>query len=156
MKKSLIALAALAATGAFAQSSVTLYGRAEAGVDLAYRSTTTGSVFAAPVLAGVAGPATTTATGGSTSKPGFRVQDGNNQGLGSSRFGMRGTEDLGGGLKANFVMEAGLNLDDGSTGNGGGNFFSRSAWVGLSGGFGEVTSVARCWVRSACTPTAWH
>ena len=158
MKKSLIALAALAATSAFAQSSVTLYGRAEAGVDLGYRSTNTTSVTVNPVVGGVAAPSTTgpsvtpavaptlfsfgspavTNPTNSTSKPGFRVSDGNNQGLGSSRFGMRGTEDLGGGLKANFVLEAGLNLDDGSTGNGGGNFFSRSAWVGLSGGFGEV------------------
>jgi predicted porin len=138
MKKSLIALAALAATSAFAQSSVTLYGRAEAGVDLGFRSTTNGTTVTAPVLAGVAQPVTSTNAPSSVSKPGFRVQDGNNQGLGSSRFGMRGTEDLGGGLKANFVMEAGLNLDDGSTGNGGGNFFSRAAWVGLSGGFGEV------------------
>ncbi len=166
MKKSLIALAALAATSAFAQSSVTLYGRAEAGVDLGYRVATTGTTTINPVTAGVAGPSTTV-SGTSTptpasfsldpktgtivntpagavvapntvSKPGFRVSDGNNQGLGSSRFGMRGTEDLGGGLKANFVLESGLNLDDGSVGNGGGNFFSRSAWVGLSGGFGEV------------------
>ena len=138
MKKSLIALAALAATGAFAQSSVTLYGRAEATVDLGYRSTTNGTTVVAPVLAGVAQPVTSTNAPSSVSKPGFRVQDGQNQGLGSSRFGFRGTEDLGGGLKANFVMEAGVNLDDGSSGNGGGQFFSRSAWVGLSGGFGEV------------------
>ena len=138
MKKSLIALAALAATSAFAQSSVTLYGRAEAGVDLAYRATTSASTVSTSVVGGVASPSVTSGVTNSTSKPGFRVQDGNNQGLGSSRFGMRGTEDLGGGLKANFVLEAGLNLDDGSTGNGGGNFFSRSAWVGLSGGFGEV------------------
>ena len=138
MKKSLIALAALAATSAFAQSSVTLYGRAEAGVDLGYRATTSNST--STVFTPVAGAVVATNAGGAgaVAKPGFRIQDGNNQGLGSSRFGMRGTEDLGGGLKANFVMEAGLNLDDGSTGNGGGNFFSRSAWVGLSGGFGEV------------------
>ncbi len=140
MKKSLIALAALAATGAFAQSSVTLYGRAEAGVDLGYRSTTSNSASGFAVLNGVVVPnsAFNVGTGGAVSKPGFRVQDGQNQGLGSSRFGFRGTEDLGGGLKANFVMEAGVNLDDGSSGNGGGQFFSRSAWVGLSGGFGEV------------------
>ena len=138
MKKSLIALAALAATSAFAQSSVTLYGRAEAGVDLGYRSTTTAVTVNTPVAGGVVGTPVSTGVSSSTSKPGFRVSDGNNQGLGSSRFGMRGTEDLGGGLKANFVLEAGLNLDDGSIGNGGGNFFSRSAWVGLSGGFGEV------------------
>ena len=140
MKKSLIALAALAATSAFAQSSVTLYGRAEAGVDLGYRATTSGTANGFSVVGGNVVPLSSfnreTASG--TDKPGFRVQDGNNQGQGSSRFGFRGTEDLGGGLKANFVMEAGVNLDDGSSGNGGGNFFSRSAWVGLSGGFGEV------------------
>ena len=139
MKKSLIALAALAATSAFAQSTVTLYGRAEAGVDLGYRATTTGTVNGSSVVGGVVSPgAFSTATGTTTDKPGFRVQDGQSQGQGSSRFGFRGSEDLGGGLKANFVMEAGVNLDDGSSGNGGGQFFSRSAWVGLSGGFGEV------------------
>ena len=147
MKKSLIALAALAATGAFAQSSVTLYGRAEAGVDLAYRETISGSASSFGVVAGVAGPTTTAVGPATTNKPGFRVSDGNNQGQGSSRFGLRGTEDLGGGLKANFVMEANVNLDVGSTGGGygnpnfgnaSGNLFSRAAWVGASGGFGEV------------------
>ena len=140
MKKSLIALAALAATGAFAQSSVTLYGRAEAGVDLGYRATTSGTANGFSVVGGSVVPLSpfSVATAGATDKPGFRVQDGNNQGQGSSRFGFRGTEDLGGGLKANFVMEAGVNIDDGTSGNGGGNFFSRAAWVGLSGGFGEV------------------
>ena len=138
MKKSLIALAALAATGAFAQSSVTLYGRAEAGVDLGYKETVNGSASSFGVVAGVVGPTTTVATPSSSYKPGFRVTDGQTQGQGSSRFGMRGTEDLGGGLKANFVLEAGVNIDDGSSGNGGGNLFSRAAWVGLSGGFGEV------------------
>ena len=145
MKKSLIALAALAATSAFAQSSVTLYGRAEAGVDIGYRVTTTGTATSFGVVAGVVGPVTTGPTGSTTDKPAFRITDGNSQGQGSSRFGFRGTEDLGGGLKANFVMEAGVNLDDGSSGNGGinnagaaNNFFARSAWVGLSGGFGEV------------------
>ena len=138
MKKSLIALAALAATSAFAQSSVTLYGRAEAGVDLAYRNANTTVTVTTPVVGGVVGTAVSSNVTSSTSKPGFRVSDGANQGLGSSRFGMRGTEDLGGGLKANFVLEAGINIDDGSSGNGGGNLFSRAAWVGLSGGFGEV------------------
>ena len=137
MKKSLITLAALAATGAFAQSSVTLYGRAEAGVDLGFRkteNTTRTIVNIGPPL-----PSSTTINfGTSVQKPGFRISDGDNQGQASSRFGLRGTEDLGGGLKANFVMEAGVTLDDGASGTGGGNFFSQAAWVGLSGGFGEV------------------
>jgi predicted porin len=37
-------------------------------------------------------------------------------------------------------MEAGVNIDDGSSGNGGGNLFSRTAMVGLDGGFGRVTA----------------
>ena len=136
MKKSLIALAALAATGAFAQSSVTLYGRAEAGVDLGFRTTVNNSNTA--VIVGPGASTTNTSFGGTVEKPGFRVSDGDNQGQASSLFGLRGTEDLGGGLKANFVLESGLNLDNGSSGNGGGNMFSRAAWVGFSGNFGEV------------------
>jgi predicted porin len=54
-----------------------------------------------------------------------------------SRVGFRGTEDLGGGLKANFVLEAGFNADTGanSTAN---VLFNRQSYVSLSGGFGEV------------------
>ncbi len=136
MKKSLIALAALAATGAFAQSSVTLYGRAEAGVDLGFRTTVNNTRTTAVVGPGAS--TTNTNLGGSVEKPGFRISDGDNQGQASSRFGMRGSEDLGGGLRANFVLESGLTLDNGAIGTGGGNFFSQAAWVGLSGGFGEV------------------
>jgi len=51
-------------------------------------------------------------------------------GLGS-RIGFRGTEDLGGGLKANFVLENGFNPDTGTIGQGG-VLFGRQAWVGLA------------------------
>ena len=132
----LTALTAFATTGAFAQSSVTLYGRAEAGVDLGFRTTVNNSNTT--FIAGPGGSTTNTNLGGSVDKPGFRISDGDNQGQASSRFGFRGTEDLGGGLKANFVMEAGVTLDDGASGTGGGKFFSQAAWVGLSGGFGEL------------------
>lgn len=56
-----------------------------------------------------------------------------------SYFGVRGVEDLGGGLKAQFWLEAGINADDGSgdSENGGLNFKRRST-VGLMGNFGEV------------------
>lgn len=57
-------------------------------------------------------------------------------GVSSSRIGFKGTEDLGGGLKANFVLEQGFNLDTGSTVAG--QAFSRQSYVGFSGGFGEV------------------
>ncbi len=54
----------------------------------------------------------------------------------SSRLGFRGVEDLGGGLKAKFTLEAPVTVDTGAAGTG--NFWSRSAWVGLEGGFGEL------------------
>lgn len=55
-----------------------------------------------------------------------RVQSG---GLNGSRFGLRGSEDLGGGLRAVFQIESGINLDDGSFGQNA--FWGRQAWVGL-------------------------
>jgi predicted porin len=59
------------------------------------------------------------------------VSSGNNA---ASRIGFKGTEDLGNGLKAEFVLENGINTDDGSGGAG----FSRLAFVGLNGAFGKV------------------
>ena len=106
MKKSIVALAVLAASGAsFAQSSVTLYGIA----DIWFGQTS------------------------STGLPSQTVLD--SGGLSGSRWGLQGSEDLGGGLKANFLLEKGFTLDDGKeTGSG----FDRQAYVGFSGGFGEV------------------
>ena len=110
MKKSLIALAVLAASGtAFAQSSVTLFGIVDAG----YASVKNGS----------------TATAGSTSKSGIT-----NSGLNSSRLGFRGVEDLGGGLKAGFWLETALANDSDATSVN----FARRSTVSLMGGFGEV------------------
>ena len=54
----------------------------------------------------------------------------------SSRLGVRGVEDLGGGLKAKFTLESAIATDTGSSGTGA--FWGRSAWVGLEGGFGEL------------------
>ncbi|MDI3509768.1 MAG: hypothetical protein PWQ61_533 [Betaproteobacteria bacterium] len=107
MKKTLIALAALASTAAFAQSSVTLYGVADAALSKVTDKS------AALSSAGVM----------------------NN---GTSRWGVRGTEDLGGGLKAGFNFEQGLSLNDGTLAKSGAGEFGRAAWMNLSGGFGEV------------------
>jgi len=122
MKKSLIAMAVLAASGvASAQSSVTLYGLVDAYV---------GSVKVNGLRqSGVNLPA---ASGGG--------------GLNTSRFGFKGSEDLGGGLKANFLLEAGFDPSTGVannytspyTGTTSNAIFGRQSWLGLSGGFGEV------------------
>ncbi len=63
-----------------------------------------------------------------------RVQSG---GLNGSRFGLRGSEDLGGGLRAFFTLESGINLDNGT--NGQNAFWGRQAFVGLATPYGKVS-----------------
>jgi predicted porin len=107
MKKTLLALAALAASSAaFAQSYVTLYGVMDASVE------------------SVKGAHTVT-----------RVSSDN---LSSSRIGVKGSEDLGGGTKANFNLESAVKSDTGANGGGSTRFWDRAAWVSLAGGFGEL------------------
>ncbi|MCX7251565.1 MAG: porin [Burkholderiales bacterium] len=118
MKKNLIVLALLAAAGAAsAQSSVTLYGVVDASV---------GSL-----------KDTLSAT---STKITNRQNVVESSGMRNSRWGIKGSEDLGNGLKANFVLEQGINMDKGSVANtsGSADGFNREANVGLSGNFGEV------------------
>jgi predicted porin len=68
---------------------------------------------------------------------GTKVRQLGTDGLSSSRLGFRGTEDLGGGLKAGFWLEAALNPDDGGI-NSSGKFWHRRSTVSLEGPFGEV------------------
>jgi predicted porin len=117
MKKTLVALAALAATASFAQSSVTLFGVADAWLGQAK---------------GAFNGAARTGVNGDPSE--LRLDSG---GLSGTRIGFRGTEDLGGGLKANFLIEAGLNIDNGSNAQGG-LAYGRQSYVGLNGGFGDL------------------
>jgi len=112
MKKSLIALAVLAASGAaMAQSSVTLFGIVDTNVSY---------------LDGVSNAAGTN----TDSKYGIGTS-----GNATSRLGFRGVEDLGGGLKAGFHLEGEIFGDDG---NASGFNFKRRSTVSLAGGFGEV------------------
>jgi predicted porin len=64
-----------------------------------------------------------------------RLQSG---GVSGSRLGFRGSEDLGGGNRAIFMLESGINVDDGTSGQGG-LLFGRQAWVGLATRAGDVT-----------------
>lgn len=59
-------------------------------------------------------------------------------GYAPSRLGFRGTEDLGGGLKAVFTLEMGLGADSGTL-NQGGRAWGRQAYVGLQGGWGTIS-----------------
>lgn len=86
-------------------------------------------------LYGVADAYVQTLNGASTLT---RVQSG---GLNTSRFGLRGSEDLGGGLRAIFQIESGIDLDTGSSNQKGQKaFWGRQAWVGLqSSTFGQIS-----------------
>jgi predicted porin len=55
----------------------------------------------------------------------------------ASRWGLKGTEDLGDGLKASFLLESGFDSDTGRSTQAG-SMFGREAWLGLEGGFGRV------------------
>ncbi|ALL70525.1 Outer membrane protein porin (plasmid) [Paraburkholderia caribensis MBA4] len=115
MKKTILAAAALGSFSivAQAQSSVTLYGLLDAGITYANKvATSTGH--------------------DSLVKYGDGVASG-------SRWGLRGTEDLGGGLKAIFVLESGFSTGDGTSGQGGA-LFGRQAFVGVAkDGIGSLT-----------------
>jgi len=136
MKKSLVALAVLAASGAaMAQSSVTLFG--------------------------VLDTALTNGSGSIAKKTSMTTS-----GSGSSQLGFRGVEDLGGGMSALFWLEAGVNNDSGagagtSTNNqtGGNNTaangtqgltFNRRSTAGLVGSMGELR------VGRDYTPQFWN
>ena len=110
MKKTLIvaAVSSWFAIAAQAQSSVTLYGVVDAG--LTYTSNVRGN-------------------------GNWQQTSGN---LSQSRWGLKGSENLGGGLKAVFQLESGFNLGNGTYANNGSEF-NRQAFVGLSSNYGTVT-----------------
>lgn len=135
MKKTLIALAVLGASGAvMAQSSVTLYGVADAGFGKIERGSTLSTLPADPVLAAVAREAWDNSD--ATNKTQFI--SGSLMNNGNSRIGVRGVEDLGGGLKAGFNFESGLDLDTGYNARSGDGFWARAANVWLGGNWGTV------------------
>lgn len=105
MKRKAVALAALGCVvsgGAMAQSSVTLYGLVDSGVEYVSNASANGNSQ-------------------------VKMTSG---GKNTSRWGLRGAEDLGGGLKAIFTLESGIQVDSGKldTDN---TLFDRRAWVGL-------------------------
>jgi predicted porin len=112
MKKSLLALAVLGsfAGAASAQTNVTIYGVVDAAVEYSKVE---------------------------NSHPEWRMTDANERfNKNGSRLGFKGTEDLGGGLSAIFVLENGFNVDTGASRTDG--LFSRQAFVGLQSSFGAI------------------
>lgn len=102
-------LVGLSISAAHAQSSVTLYGIIDTG--LLYTNNQKG-------------------------ESNYQMASGT---LSGSRWGMRGTEDLGGGLQALYVLENGFSSTTGTLGQNG-REFGRAAYVGLAGAFGRVTA----------------
>ncbi|GLC91854.1 porin [Cupriavidus sp. TA19] len=121
--RTMAAAAALTCSGsALAQSTVTLYGVVDINVEYANH------VGAVPVASNQfnRGPANDV----------YRMNSG---GVSGSRWGMRGTEDLGGGLKGLFVLESGFNLDTGTMQQSN-RLFGRQAFVGLQkAGIGQIS-----------------
>jgi predicted porin len=112
MKQKILAASILAAAGmhilpASAQSSVTIYGLID-----------TGYVIESGGVAGKVNKLTSGISGG-------------------SRIGFKGSEDLGGGMSAVFLLETGFQNDNGALGQGG-LLFGRQSYVGLNGGMGSV------------------
>jgi predicted porin len=108
MRKTLLAAALLGlGTSAYAQSSVTLYGRLDNGLE--YQTGVPTSAHA------------------SSSR--FRVESGD---WGTSMFGLEGVEDIGGGNKVLFHLEDGLNTVTGASAGVAGTAFSRYADVGIA------------------------
>ena len=111
MKQSALALAVLAALSlsnpALAQSNVQVYGLIDAGAEFVNHAGEDGG-NAVRVISG---------------------------GKNTSRWGFRGSEELGGGLKAVFNLEGGILMDTGASD---GAIFKRQAYVGLEGDFGRV------------------
>ena len=117
MKKHLIAAAVAGALAVPAMAQVTVYGR----LDVSHSSRTEKSVT------------------GEKRKSAAVVYSAHS----TSRFGLKGTEDLGGGLKANFLIETQLGEDTSDALQADGpvedeSFGGRGMWAGLSGGFGEI------------------
>ena len=111
-------LAAVALLGAFAGSAfaadVTLYGVVDEGFLYTHKDTD---------------------VAGSDAVDKLELKSGIQAG---SRWGLKGTEDLGNGLKVGFILESGFNADDG-TQSVSGTMFNREASLNVMGPFGQLS-----------------
>ncbi|MGH8783237.1 porin, partial [Paraburkholderia sp.] len=107
----LIGALGLVSASAYAQSSVTLYGILDTGVEYVSHANAAGN--------------------GVVRMPGITGEI-------PSRWGLRGSEDLGGGYKAVFNLENGFNTRGGDV-NQGGRLFGRQAWVGIASPYGQLS-----------------
>ncbi|MCB4322863.1 porin [Alcaligenes sp. 13f] len=142
MKKTLLAAALMAgfAGVAHAETSVTLYGILDAGIGYQKVKGSEGYVTSGPQ------------TEINSKRTGLinGIQSGN-------RWGLKGSEDLGDGLRAVFVLESGFDMGTGNSGQGG-RLFGRQATLGLAGDswgqldFGRQTNIASKYLASVADP----
>ncbi|MFL9992715.1 porin [Paraburkholderia sediminicola] len=114
------ALLMMSVSAAHAQSSITLYGVVDPDI-----------VFVNNAQTGRSG-------GQLTGKQQYSMMDATTSSYFGSRFGLKGVEDLGGGMTALFTLENGFNAANGTLGQGG-LLFGRQAFVGLSAPAGRIT-----------------
>lgn len=105
----------LAAGGAHAQSSITLFGTVDAGLQFTNKTVNS-----------------------ATGKNGGQQFSLISSGQDTSVFGLKGQEDLGGGLVVKFHLESGISVVNGGFDNDNGGLFGRDAWVSLGGKLGEI------------------
>lgn len=123
-----VALATLGASAAFAQSSVTIYGNLDVAVDNSHKGQgdVSNTFFAlnANSVAALSNPSTLTRLTSSISSV--------------NALGFKGTEDIGGGYKASFILEGQFQVDTGAQSGQDGRMWGRQAYVGLTTPVGEI------------------
>lgn len=150
-----VALATMGAGAAFAQSSLTLYGNIDVAVDNVRKSRgdISGTLYQTlPATAIATGTALGGATGaaliaaGNTAAAGYNASFLNKSSLNRitssissvNAIGVRGTEELGGGFKAGFVLEGQMQMDTGAQSGQDGRMWGRQAFASLTTPYGEV------------------
>jgi predicted porin len=116
MKRTLIATAALMSLAGAAQAQLSIYGL----IDLSYGQN---------IFDDINGTNANFHSGG---------DDFSTQGNSTTRVGLKGSAEVGAGVKANFQLETAGITSDGRVGSGDQPFFNRQMWAGLSSAYGEV------------------
>ncbi|MBI5926856.1 MAG: porin [Aquabacterium sp.] len=128
-----VALATLGAGAAFAQSSVTIYGNLDVAVDSVHKGQ--GDVAASTLFSTLAANSASFNSGFVAKSSVTRVTSSISS---VNALGFKGTEDIGGGYKAGFVLEGQFQLDTGAQSGQDGRMWGRQAFVGLTTPYGEV------------------
>jgi predicted porin len=116
-----VALATLGAGAAFAQSTFTIYGNADVSLDNVHKTAGVQLIPGVPTSQGAKSTVTRVSPSATS----------------QTSFGFKGTEDMGGGMAASFVLEGQLSHDTGALSQDG-RMFGRQSYVGLTTPYGEV------------------